>query len=488
MKYPQVFILLVALSWTASDAWAQFGLYGSPAVVELPPVESQESAGSGHAYPGKSAPTAVSARPAPAYGGQAVSRFATPLIPTAAPKPAPLPPGGNAPMLDPPSVAAPNVVDEMLGESESCLPPPWGPEPGCDVSAGCEYDASCGRGLFGRAMDRADCCGGVACFKPNWYVSVSGLIMSRDEPNRLWTTYETNNNPNQLPTDSRFEWRGGGEVRFGRCFCCGSCAVEAAYWMLDPFTSMKSQTHPNSVSTTLDFSDVVWANPALPGLPVDLFDSAAEHRVWRRSEVHSVELNLIRSQIGLDCFNPLDLGWSLGVRYFRFADDLTFGSRDLVTTDWTSDLTAVGYLDEDIENNLVGVQFGCDLNYRVGKWALFVVPRVGIYNNHIQHCFSGYRGDGELFDVDPSTGYPSYPVRSSDDVVSFLTEIDAGLMWQFTTRWSAHVGYRATIATGIGLADHQIPPYVVDTPELANIDTNGQLVLHGGFAGLTYCF
>jgi hypothetical protein len=60
--------------------------------------------------------------------------------------------------------------------------------------------------------------------------------------------------------------------------------------------------------------------------------------------------------------------------------------------------------------------------------------------------------------------------------------------WQFHERWSAFLGYRLLVATGIGLADHQLTPYVVDIPELADIDTNGTLILHGAFAGLTCRF
>ena len=43
-------------------------------------------------------------------------------------------------------------------------------------------------------------------------------------------------------------------------------------------------------------------------------------------------------------------------------------------------------------------------------------------------------------------------------------------------------------ATGMGLADAQIPPYLNDIPAIQDIDRNGHLLLYGGFAGLTYCF
>ncbi|MFH1268408.1 MAG: BBP7 family outer membrane beta-barrel protein, partial [Planctomycetota bacterium] len=431
MKYFQILTLVSVLSWTTSAAWAQFGLYGSPGMVRLPSAQTQASASDPLPF-----------RPGPLY--------ASPLKQVSAVQPAP-PPAGAAPRPLEPGGDAPSVVDQMLSEANRPLPPPWANGSACGPDVGCRVDEVFGCG------DSEGC---APCYQPNWYALARGLVMTRNEANRLWTTYESGNNPNQLPTGPDWDWRGGGEVRFGRYFCCGTWALEAAYWTLDPFTDMASQTHASGVATPLDFTDVVWRNGGLPGLPVDLFDGAAEHRVWRRAEVHNVEVNLIRNQMGFDRCSPFDLDWSVGVRFFRFDEDLTFGSRDAGTTDWTTDLTAVGYLEDGIRNNLIGPQFGCNLNYCVGNWALSLAPKVGIYNNHIRHRFSAYRGDGELFDVAPA-GYPSYPVSSTKDVVSFLTEIDVSLSWQFATKWSAEIGYRVVAATGIGLTEHQIPPYVV---------------------------
>ena len=80
----------------------------------------------------------------------------------------------------------------------------------------------------------------------------------------------------------------------------------------------------------------------------------------------------------------------------------------------------------------------------------------------------------------------SYPVVSHTDVFSVLTEVNVGLAWNVTQNWSAQVGYRLMVGTGIGLADHQIPTYIVDVPEIAAINRNGNLLLHGAFAGITY--
>jgi hypothetical protein len=362
------------------------------------------------------------------------------------------------------------VVDQMLDESCGGFPPPWGPEPGYCGEPDC-YD-SC-----------------EPCFQPKWYVSGRGLIMGRgDHPNKVWTTYEATDASNQLTHSVHpMQWQGGFDLRLGRRFCCGNWALEAGYWTLNPFEISVYCSHPNLVSTPLDFLNL--EDPVTGGEAGWLFDDAEAHIIDRRNEVHSVELNLIRAPIGPVCATPFHCSFTFGARFFRFEEDLVFSSLDEGGTVFGVDPT--GYLDDKIVNNLVGAQVGCRVDYTRDKWRLYAFPKVGIYNNHMKHRFSGYRRDsvnGEvLFNV-LWPGYPQYPVESTQDVISFLTEFDVGLEWQFHPNWSATVGYRATIATGVGLADHQIPFYPSDTPELADIDYNGYLLLHGGFAGVTCQF
>jgi len=62
------------------------------------------------------------------------------------------------------------------------------------------------------------------------------------------------------------------------------------------------------------------------------------------------------------------------------------------------------------------------------------------------------------------------------------------LEWQFAENWSAQVGYRVVAITGVGLADNQIPQDIADIPEIGDIDSNGNLVLHGAFAGVRFNF
>jgi hypothetical protein len=457
MKYACAFLLLGVVLVLAPPAWAQYGLYGSPDMLTLPPGTPH------YAYPSTVAP-----RP---LASSAADQLA--YAPT---KPAPSP--SRKQQLEPVGRKGPSTITQMLDEA----PQPVAPG-GYSCNLGCDADYGCGMGSMGCEP----------CCAPLWYARAAWLTMGRDRPNTVWTTYEAGNNANQLPTEFDVEWGNGGQITIGRDFCCGCWSLEGTYWGLTPLEGQVSVTHVNGVSTPLDFTDVVYANPALAGfMPVDLFDGADEHRVSRRDEVHNVELNLVRNaNCGAVC-NPcgarLDIDWLVGVRYFRFDEEWAFRSLQSGGS-WANPLT-VGNLEDRITNNLVGFQFGFNVDYQCHpNVRLFARPKFGIYNNQINNTFRAYRSDGENFGPDPASGVPgTFPVQSTSDSLSFLTEIDLGLAWQFNPRWAATVGYRVVAATGIGLADNQIPHYVVDIPEIAAIDRNGQLVLHGAFAGLEYRF
>jgi hypothetical protein len=388
--------------------------------------------------------------------------------------------------------AAPGPITQMLNQAESAQPV-YAPSVGYGDQCGAGYGAQCG--------DCYDpCC--EPC--PNWFGSVAALYMGRNKSNRLWTSYETGNNPNQLPTDAETDCEIGGEVSFGRYFCCGAFAIEATYWGIDTLQGYSSQSIAGgTVSTPLLVDGIEFAGTN----GTVYFDNAAQHIVRRENEIHNIEINLLGTPGvaygGMGCGDcggygcsscsgrgPLSLGWNLGVRYFRFEENFLFGS----VNDGRSWGEAGGiyeaYLEDNVRNSLVGFQFGCDLNYNLGsRWRLYAAPKLGIYNNHVEHYFGLRRGDGTVANPTAASGMTgTYPVSSSEDALSFLSEIDLGVDWQVASNWSVFLGYRVMFATGIALADNQIPAYIVDIPEIADIDTNGDLVLHGAFAGVTVRF
>jgi hypothetical protein len=525
MKYLRVVICLGAIGWSTSSAWAQYGLYGSPEMVRLPqvqatPVEPYDMRGA--ETPRPIGPAAYSAAPmSAAYmvpnTDSAVQPPNQPLPPAPRPEELPPPPSpspsdgpmppvrpqAEQPALEPVPSQGQGVISQMLQDA------------GCLQSAPVTSPGSLCESSFGQAV----CAPGTECMPSpvcdcgpkRWFVTARGLMMTRNKANRLWTTYETGNNPNQIPTEPDWDWRGGAEIRFGRWFgggcsavsdcsdcytdwcapeICSPCdvrgewALEGVYWSLASFGDYVSRSIAGGTVSTPLLVDEVFFGVDDPG--TNYFDNAREHRVRRKSELHNVEINVLAGQ-PLLARGALDVQWSVGVRYFRFADELTFGS---VQNGWAWGSEGgihEAYLRDRITNNLVGGQFGFNASYLLGfNLRLFLNPSFGIYGNHIKNRFELYRGDGAVATTNPYMG--TYPVNSSDNVVSFLTQIDVGLDWQFSPNWSANIGYRVVAISGIGLADEQIPVRVNDIPDIAEIDYNGNLILHGAFAGLTLRF
>ncbi len=402
----------------------------------------------------------------------------------------PSPPGMSDPSPSPsdaylPAPAANGHVPSASGPSPSTgsyldYDPGWGH---CNATSqafagyGAPYDCGAGCDAFGACS--------TGCRKSRWYAGATALFLGRNDANRLWTTYEDGNEPNQLMHSDMIglKWRAGGEVKFGRRFgCCGEgpWALQASYFTIEPFYGFRSMMHANGVSTTLTVRELRFNGADAR----DWFDGAAEHRLWRRNELHNVELSLVRSSLPWTYGTRFDCDFELGVRYFRFWEQLTFGTRRAGAS-WTQ-LAHTAFLDDQVTNNLAGFQFGANMGYHFHpSCRIFVAPKVGIYNNYVDHYFIARLGDGTVATVTGPAG-ESFPVRASTNALSFLTQIDMGLDWQLTQRFSAQIGYRVIVATGMALADHQIPHYVNDIPEYRNIKTNGELILHGAFAGLTF--
>lgn len=351
---------------------------------------------------------------------------------------------------------------------------------------------------------RTDSCSSpaLACVKPcnPWYARAGALYMTRNSANRVWVSYQANEDANQLMNtdDIGLAWRAGGEIVFGRTFCCGECGVEAKYWALDPFAGDATISNPHGVSTPLivdylDFRDPEWPHAVHDAS--EYFYGAASQRLWRRDEIHNVEVNFLCNQLygsSDPCTIPSSqVRWILGLRYFRFEESLTFASLDEGYSWWQDGGIHQAYLDDQVRNNLWGFQTGVELEWgrHLNPYGLsvYVSPKFGIYGNYMEHYFNMYRGDGVRAVPDPTSGVVgSYPVESTGGCVSFLGEIDAGIDWRFHQNWSARIGYRVVAVSGIALSDHQIPTYVNDIPEIAHINRNGDLVLHGGYLGVTY--
>lgn len=319
-----------------------------------------------------------------------------------------------------------------------------------------------------------ECCRDRCC-EPCFYGMVGGLIMGRNDPNRTWLSAQKSDYFNQLMNgaDAAASWTGGWEATLGWFVpCCG--ALQFTYWGLAPTTGYDHVRMPGDLVTPINLNDV-----SIGGVGADYFyDNAQEHRVWRYDEFNNVELNFLGGPVSRPT-GSLQIAWLAGVRYFRFRDRLLFGAVHEGFEFGSDGGVNEAYLDSALANNLIGGQVGAFVNWQLGpRWGLFFLPRVGVYANNINQHFQLYRGDG-LSSID---------IGTQKTVGSLLGEIDLGVNYFFARNWSVFVGYRVMAASGVGLADAQIPAFLVDTQEIQAIESNGDLILQGAIAGLFWWF
>ncbi|HEX3725511.1 MAG TPA: hypothetical protein VHV08_04685 [Pirellulales bacterium] len=320
-------------------------------------------------------------------------------------------------------------------------------------------------------------CGG------RFFGAAAGLVMGRNRANPYWTTYQTNNNPNQLMNtqNAGADWSGGGQITVGYAFCgCGGPAVAFTYWGLAPmngFASVTDQTGNinTALSTPMDLGGVTMNN----GNPAsDYFDNAHEQRIWRTDRFNNFELN---AYTGLYNVGRLQFAGLAGLRYFRFSENLTYGSVQFGHNFGDNGGADEAYLGSTCINNLFGAQIGCVLNYNVtNRVSVFLIPKVGLYGNQMNCQTLLYTGD--------AANNPTYNILAHKSDVSMLSELDAGFSWAFRSNWRAFLGYRVIGVNNVALGDNQFLPFLADTQGFGQVKQDGSLILHGAFSGIAWAF
>ena len=317
-----------------------------------------------------------------------------------------------------------------------------------------------------------------------WLISASGLIMTRDSDDPLWTSFDANQINSHLlgsPDVDPDDWQGGFEVTIARRLGANS-GISATYWGLDPDDNSRTITDAAGlIDSAVDFNRLDFAI----GGPVNvLFDSAQAHRMSMSSEFHNVEVSLHHQMT--DPCRRLSLNWLAGFRFFRFSEDLEFATSNN-STSFGVDRANEAYYNIDVENNLIGFQIGARADYQAScRCSLYADTRFGIFYNDIDHNSSLTSGTGEVA-VDQIYGLP-WQIGSNGDEFATLAQVDVGLQYHINCCWSAHIGYRLVAASGVALATDQVPQFVSDYYGIQDINSNGHLFLHGGVAGLSYSF
>jgi hypothetical protein len=509
MKTARIMLFVFIAACSISTAWAQYGLYGTP--ESLPAPQSYATPSS---YPATATPIA---QPAPVQSYQpAQPQYRYPAQPAAMARYQPYQPGSQyrypspsarpqvrmAAVQQPQPIPAPQAMPVEPVPEDSGMMNQMLNDQNCNQQNCGQYNGNCG-GAYRGAVNQyeqsacgpnADACGYEGqCYSCPWYASISALALGRSEGRRLWTSHLDGHEEIQLAnTQFGMPWKLGGEARIGRRFCCGCTpyALEATFWSTEAFSGTQVtdlySTQGLYVSTPLRIENINFDIPGVGVCPsTTFFSGARSHTLTRRNEFYDFEINLLREQMAWACDSPWDIGWSVGVRYFRFQESLAFSA---ISHDGDYD----AYFRDTATNNLVGVQFGFDAAYSVAQsFRLFITPKVGIYDNFLDSTFEAKARHGAGAYVNGTVdvpGYSNFPAHGSANGIAFLTQIDVGADWQFSRNWSARAGYRVVAVTGMALADDQYPQYLCDTPDMRNPQHYSSLILHGAFCGLTYNF
>jgi hypothetical protein len=237
-------------------------------------------------------------------------------------------------------------------------------------------------------------------------------------------------------------------------------------------------------------------DPAAPGA-TDVRILA--QRVRSSFRAQNVELNFLRLPLcGTDacggygagdcepaCGSPFSMTTLCGVRYLRVDDDFEYatmwatGAPGALTppayTPWDGEGEL--YYDIEVDNELYGFQLGANMNYCIScKCNVFWNSTFGMYNNHIEAYQRVYGEFGAA--TWTQTGADAVIYAEKDDI-AFAGEMLIGTSYNFTCNCRGVLAYRAIAISGIGLSVDQIPENFANEAEVALVDSNGSLIIHG---------
>ena len=175
-----------------------------------------------------------------------------------------------------------------------------------------------------------------------------------------------------------------------------------------------------------------------------------------------------------------------GVRYFKFDEDFIF--RTSTTGDFSSNVNDI-YYDIDVDNDLVGVQLGGNIEFCLFPcWTISGGTRLGVYGNQMNQRSRIFGTEANAYaNVGPNTGQ-DFDLSSTKTDVSFLGQFDLGLNYRLNCHWDFGVGYRVVAVNGVALAPEQIPLDLSRYQDVNAIDSNSGLILHGAYFRARYNF
>ncbi len=319
----------------------------------------------------------------------------------------------------------------------------------------------------------------------NFVVGISGLIFDRD--------YEGHRSVSQnaaggrlYTTDADHDNFGGVDVSLQRRNC-NNRGWEARYWGLYPDTATSSLTG-TPVYVSSDWRGLDQINHVASGANVwDIFQQGDVQTVFRDTNIQNIEFNLLGNA---GCFTSrhgrqANVEVMAGFRWFEFDETLGFSSDSTFGA-----YPATLLYGSEVDNTLLGFQMGGSTEYCLtNRWRLSAGTKMGIYNNRInarQYILDDLGAYAQI--GSGANAGDDYNLSDQKDDLAFLGELELGLIFQLSSKSRAVVGYRAVGVSGVALADGQIPYDYTDVWQITRTRSDNALLLHGGYAGLEFCY
>lgn len=328
------------------------------------------------------------------------------------------------------------------------------------------------------------CCG--------WFGGIYELGLALQKGYGTDVSYNSQNPyPALLTTNSAaVDYGPGFETRLGKYLnrCWG---VEFSYWGIYPSREQAEiSSTPASVdlAPAIDFGGLRYNNGVTTENVAAWFGTVASpakaHRMRRNFEAHHIELNLIRNPWRRNAGTHFEL--VAGLRYLLLDESFGFDSsltNNVFGLDPANDL----YYDVDVDNHLIGFQVGGRLDHYLSKRiAVNCGSKFGIFGNRIRHRQSLVSGDG-VYATNVVTG-EDYRFDVTDNEVSFVGELFAGLTYDISHSWRVSGGYRAVTASNVARSVGNIPRAgeFGSWERVQATNSTDSLLLHGAYLGLEY--
>lgn len=317
-----------------------------------------------------------------------------------------------------------------------------------------------------------------------WVLGISVPIFDREfDGDRLFSF-----NPNDLTqtlssNDADPNGTSGIDVTLARRSSSG-LGFEARYWGL--YASAATQVLGGNPTTAINGLSQISDNGVALS---DVFNTADFHALTRDYSFNNFELNLLRNR---RTFAPLGRTLAFerlyGFRFLQFDESLEYAGVSSTNTVIRSALNS------SVQNSLFGFQTGGRAEWQLLNRASFTIGgKLGLFNNRARTNIVATNQQANLTFSRPvinsgTNAGADFEFGDRKDDLSLLGEFDLGLVYQMSQRSRLRLGYRVLGVSEIADAEGNIPANFTDTTELQSANTDGDLVLRGGYVGVEIAF